>query len=308
MAGKLHIKHKELFVGTFVALALVILLWFMVQLMLKQDFFSATVNLKAFFRNTGNLAAGGKVCIKGIAVGRVDKVRLNDLNQIELDLSVKQKFIGKIRRDSRASIGRENPMMPISDPIVDILPGKPDQLPLKEGDTLLSGQELDLTALISAGTKIVTDVANGKGMVGQILTNDSLGPQLVRLMQNMETLLNQVNAIATRGEKIINEAGTALTTVRGLTEELKPVLAGLPPLMTKVDVLLSQAQPLPAETRALLEKGNNLLSLLTKEQGVLNQVMQDKEIYPQLRQIITKLDSLVTKIDHGKLKVNVDLY
>ena len=152
----------------------------------KQQLFRGTFHLSGVFRDVAGLQAGNNVRLSGINVGTVENINLVSDTSVRVEILVDENTRKFIKKDAVASIGSEGLM---GNKIIIINPGTGGKMeignndiiqtiqPINMDDILISlKSSIDNTTIITSNlTKITGSVQSGKGTLGRLLTDKSLG-------------------------------------------------------------------------------------------------------------------------------------
>jgi phospholipid/cholesterol/gamma-HCH transport system substrate-binding protein len=132
MAAKF--KHLEKIVGVFLTVVILVVIAVIVIIGREQRWFEKQkIYSTKFFRGEG-LSPGMIVGIKGIQIGEVKTVYLNEDNWIEVTFSIYEEYADRIRKDSVVKINA--PL--IGSKVLEIIPGGEDMPVLETGSLIWS--------------------------------------------------------------------------------------------------------------------------------------------------------------------------
>ncbi len=264
-----HLANAKL--GIFIFLGSVLLVILIFLLGNKDQLFTSTFTIKAYFQNTEGLRNGAPVRFGGIDVGAVKSISIvNDTTgRVEVSMRIKSDVKRFIKKDSRASIETEGL---VGNKVVMVSMGSESSDEVSDGGFILSKEPLTFADIIAetqgimAYTKdmtksladILQKVSSGQGTIGKIIYDDQL-----------------YNA-ATSLTKSADESMTSLTgdmkQVIGLFDELgqgvKDVVANVNSIVTRIDTVLQGV----SEGRGLL---GSLVSDKGKEGKSLNKILEN---------------------------------
>jgi phospholipid/cholesterol/gamma-HCH transport system substrate-binding protein len=162
----------------------------------KQNLFGSTFRISGIFNNVSGLKVGNNVRFSGIDVGTVENIIITSDTTVRVDMVIEESTRKFIKKDAKALIGSEGLM---GNRLVNILPGSPNNKIVQDGDAILTEKPLDVDAVISklsATTEntsvitenlavITTDLREGKGPLGRLITDESMGNELAQTLKNM---------------------------------------------------------------------------------------------------------------------------
>jgi phospholipid/cholesterol/gamma-HCH transport system substrate-binding protein len=152
----------------------------------KQQLFRTTFHLSGVFRDVAGLQAGNNVRLSGINIGTVENISIVSDTSVRVGIIIDESTRKFIKKDAVASIGSEGLM---GNKIIIINPGTGGKMeignndiiqtiqPINMDDILISlKSSIDNTTIITSNlTKITGSVQSGKGTLGRLLTDKSLG-------------------------------------------------------------------------------------------------------------------------------------
>lgn len=263
-----HRKYRNLFVGLFIAVPLMVLPVFLIYTFFSSDLFAKWDYLYVKYETAGGVAPNGAVTILGMNVGRIEDVSLNPGGFVDVKLKIKREYMPYVRRDSRARLQQKN--VAIGDWEIDITRGTVGSLPAQSGDTLASevqapiAKTLDqVTKTVETLQKILQNILDGKGTVGRLIKEDTLINAANSIARNanglvlraygtlgrVDTILVKVAAIGEKGKGIADsvaglasKVGRLITDVNSLVGSIQTSAKDIPSLMNRVQTDLSEVE------------------------------------------------------------------
>ena len=178
----------------------------------KQQLFVRQVGFNAKFVHVGGLVAGAPVWLNGVVVGSVEDVALPpDPTQREILVTflVDAKMARRVRADSRVTI---RTLGLLGDRYLEVSSGSPSQPKLKQGSEVESVELTDVSAVLSQGGDVVTNVLaisgslrrilerveHGEGLIGELTMNPESGKvtvaRFISLLEQLDGLLRDVRS------------------------------------------------------------------------------------------------------------------
>jgi phospholipid/cholesterol/gamma-HCH transport system substrate-binding protein len=178
-------SHK-IKLGIFISLGIALFIVGIYFIGEKQQLFRGTFHLSGVFRDVAGLQAGNNVRLSGINVGTVENISLVSDTSVRVEILVDENTRKFIKKDAVASIGSEGLM---GNKIIIINPGTGGKMEIENNDIVQTIQPINMDdILISLKTsidntsnitgnlsKITGSVQSGKGTLGRLLTDKSLG-------------------------------------------------------------------------------------------------------------------------------------
>lgn len=180
---------KQVKVGVFVAIGLIVLITSIFMLGASQSMFSKVIEVKTYFDSVQGLNVGGVVSFSGLKIGNVELISYNDQkNLVEVILKIDQEFQNKIKTDSRVEIRTQGAL---GDKYIYVTPGKEGTL-VKNGDTLESDYGNDIISVLtkrgSESEKIFDILDDLKKITGSLAAQNKLPAVISKLDSTMDHL------------------------------------------------------------------------------------------------------------------------
>lgn len=268
----------------------------------KQDMFNKTVTINALFKNINGLQAGNNVRFSGIDVGTVKKIEIINDSTIKVEMMIEDKILSHIKKDALASIGSDGL---VGNMIVNIVPGKNSQIPVNEGDIILTENRVtteeimktlsstsDNANLITANlVQITNQITSGKGTVGMLINDSSLSDDLKQTMYYLkitskgtsESVAN-LNKIITQLDNKNNVVGVLKDTA--VANNIKKVITNLEKSSDQIDKVVTNL--------------NSTITNMKDGKGAINYLSNDPKLVKQI-------DSTMIKINQASTKLNENL-
>jgi len=201
---------RELAVGSFAALALLVLSLAVMSIGTDSELFVDSVEYRVLFPDAGGLRVGSPVKLSGVQVGSVRSIALPAdpaLRAIEVVLRVESRFAPRIRQDAKASV--KYLQLVSGEKYVEISQGSEAAPPLAIGAALQveEGPEIfeqgadiaqSLTEVIAALNDILRPLREGEGLLGELIQDPNFGKEgLARLkgtLENLEAITSDLRA------------------------------------------------------------------------------------------------------------------
>jgi phospholipid/cholesterol/gamma-HCH transport system substrate-binding protein len=292
---------SELKIGVLTIFAIVITAITIVMLMGGRGFFWQRYSLKARFINVAGLKSGSPVRIAGVEVGSVEDVDLAGA-EAEVTFQVNENRRNVITTESVATLGS---VSLLGESAVDITPST-QGTPLSEWGYVRSGppsaQIADLTTKANEGvqamTKIMTDISDGRGTVGRLMTDDRLYTDLQQFVNAANDMAQSVRQGRGTVGKLLNDPRTAdaleqsLTNIEQLTRRINAGEGSLGKLL-KDEAFSNSLTGATTNIRQLTDRIN-------KGEGTVGKLMTDDALFNRMNSVTTRLDELVTRLNEGQ--------
>ena len=163
----------------------------------KQQLFRGTFHLSGVFRDVAGLQAGNNVRLSGINVGTVENINIVSDTSIRVEILIDENIRKFIKKDAVASIGSEGLM---GNKLLIINPGTGGKKEIENNDIVKTIQPINLddifvslktsidnTSNITSNlSKITGTIQSGKGTLGRLLSDKSLGQTIDSTFVNLK--------------------------------------------------------------------------------------------------------------------------
>ena len=290
-------KNKELIVGSFTAMAL-LMLYVGFNYLKGIDFFSSSSKYYVIYDNVDELAVSNPVYVNGFKAGRVSDIRIlqnrNNRVLVELDLDA-----DIVLGDSTKAIlnsdflGTKSILLAI---------GKVDA-PLHSGDTLISEVAKGLLDVFAASAEPVADnLQTTMRKLNVVLDN------LARNSQRLDTLFMKlnytpglINRTLTTTNGTIQEVSLAFKDIsadlKGTMNELQPTLRNFKTISDSLkDLRLNRTL---SKTEKAITDLSEVLAKFKSGDNTASKLMTDDSLYNNLNKVLLNLDSLAQHFNNN---------
>ncbi len=239
-------KHLEKIVGVFLTLVVLVIVVVVIFVGKERRWFEKQYEFTTKFLRGEGIKAGLVVAIKGIQVGEVKYVFLNEDNWIEVRFTVYEEYAGRIRQDSAIRV--QSPL--IGSKVIEIIPGGKDKLPLESGSYIWS-QDTD------EGARIIQERAK-----------EEKPDELTRIMRNVEKLTYNLSDSEGNLEQSLKKVQNFFELLSSKEGSLNKTLASLEAITRSIEEKEGSIGKLMGDDYELY---NNIISILEK----VNTIMDD---------------------------------
>jgi len=264
-----HLEGAKL--GLFVFLGTVLLVVAIFLVGSKDSLFSDSIFIRTYFDNVEGLRTGSSVRLNGLSVGSVSNVRLMEMNQykVEVTMRVNKDVKQFIRLDSEAAIETEGI---IGSKIVTITPGSKENATIEDGGVIMSKAPVNMSQIIAETqsimgyvkdlmkdfSEVVGKVNKGEGTMGKLVNDEDLYYEAVR---------------------IVKSADTSLVTMVDKLDRMSGFVIGLG---TGIEDIVGNVDSAAIDLR-------NLISRIESGEGALGAMIADKSVYDSIRTVVNNL-------------------
>jgi phospholipid/cholesterol/gamma-HCH transport system substrate-binding protein len=282
------------------------------------DIFARRYEVITLVPSAQGLRTGASVTLAGQHVGQVAAIefippaqKIGD-NNLLLRLAISERVRDQIRTDSRAFLRTQGLL---GDKFIDIAPGSPGAAILVDGDTVPTGETVDLdemmaraaTAIDSAllvlsGVRQVTEgVARGEGTLGRLLTEEQLYTELIATTASLRRTLQELNrADGTFGRLMRDPA--LYESMTGAVARLDSVGAmvlhsdGTIGQLLRTDTLHRSMLGTVARADTAVASIAQFLSQMTEGDGTIQRLFTDPALYDEVLRAIVDVQNLINAI------------
>jgi phospholipid/cholesterol/gamma-HCH transport system substrate-binding protein len=231
--------------------------------------FAQKITVTTYFTNSLGLKSGAAVNLNGVTVGTVKRVDLTAVPErhktpVQVTMQLKTKFLSGLHTDSLAEL---TSMGALADTVIDIdsqhAMGPPLQdgaeLPTLNAPTVLNlkaGQDTmnDMHQLMGRLDTVVDQVENGKGSIGQLMSNPNLTKEAAATIGKVHDVSAKLNHTDSTAGKLLNDhsisnrMASLSSDVQGVERSFSKLTNG--PLQDGIATAQAQANSLTAEVNA----------------------------------------------------------
>lgn len=296
--------------GIFVVSGIVLFLITVFFIGNENNVFNKTFQAFAIFKNVEGLKEGDNVWLSGVKIGTVKDVNIVAEGKVIVELSLKDKQNQFIKSNATAFIGSDGL---VGNKIVVIRPGNATQT-IHDADTINSASPTDTQELINIAkdvgenTRSLTDnlkilsqkVANGQGVVGELLNNGAIAAELRSAVTNFRTTTEKTAQASqdlqamvykfNHGDGLINR----LATDTSLADVFDQALANVKQVSKNSAEMSRNLE----EVVAKLNSGDNAIGVLLADTAFANKMRVTLE---NAKSASIKLDDNMEALQHNFL-------
>ncbi len=245
-------RYADRIVGIFILVALSFVLFMLIVAGVNRQWFAHKYHYYSRFSSAAGLSVGKAIDFKGIEVGSVKSISLNDENTIDAEIVIYEAYIDKLRPNSVLEL--------TSNPLglgggLTLYPGNNDLPRPEEGAFIPSTQFPEGKRLVEEG---YTLKEGGSDMVGELLAS------VPELLDHVDQTVVSVNSLI-------------LTLDRSLQGD--PAAGPVGSILWDVDGLVGEAEGLVNQLASLigqLEDAEHILPALVGTEGVVGGLFSDE--------------------------------
>jgi len=264
-----HLEGAKLGIFIFIGTILLVLAIFLIGS--KDSLFSDNIFIKSYFDNVEGLRTGAAVRLNGLNVGSVSHVRLLEINQyrVEVTMRINRDVSQFIRLDSEAAIETEGI---IGSKIIVITPGSKGNATILDGGVIMSQSAVNMNQIILETQDIMTYMKELTREFAQVLGKINKGEGTIGKLVNDDQLYLET-------VKIVQSADTSLNTMVDRLEKMSGFIIGLG---TSVEGIVGNVDSAAIDLR-------NLISSIEEGEGALGALIADQSVYDSIKTVVQNL-------------------
>jgi len=296
-------NRKAIIVGIFLALGLIIFIVGVLTLGSAQKTFNKSIHVSAIFDDVAGLKKGNNVWFSGVKVGTISDVHFTGPSQVDVKMSIDEASQPYIHHDAGVKIGSDGL---IGNKIIVIEGGSPHAPVVQDGDVLqaekvastddmlktLQQNNENLLSITKDFKELSHKILQGKGTVGALLADSTMGNQLKNTMRNLEATSQSAARMAVQ----LDNFGKKINTKGGLADKFLTDTV----TFNKIQGAVAQLQKTVANANELTQNLNTASKKLTTTDNALGVLLNDPKGAEQVR---TSLNNL----QQSSIKLNDDL-
>ena len=325
-SSKQSVSFRQLRVGVFVLVTIVILIFLVLNASGDINPFSRKLHLKSRFVDANGLRDGSEVRLAGVKVGKVERITLlppsdvPNAPRVEALLTIDSTIDGqpasqRIRSDSTAQQG--SPSLLGNEMLINITPGTAAGSPVQEGAILPSSSSNTVNDFATSGTDlaqrlsklsdeisgIVKDVKDGKGTVGRLFNDEALYNNLNATIRETEDVMTQVRSGNGSAGRFINDpalynnANEIALSMKAIAADLRAGRGTAGRLLTD-DELYVRINRTADRLDKAVDQVNGIITDINTGHGTLGKLIKDEQVYNDTRAAIARFNTTAERIDN----------
>lgn len=272
---RLSYSAQERLAGTFVLLAVGLLVWLLITSQKTQNLFEDEITLYATMSSIQAVNKDTNVIISGLDVGTVTDINIDDNNQVIITMSILQKYQKLIRTDSTAEL-LDFKFAMLGKSVIEISVGSPKLPVIKNGSTLVIKESFNLVQLLTKFEPVLITMQDSIERVNAIL--QAIDPKQVSAnIDNLESISSNLKAITQQIRQGEGLAGNAIynnnmkdnvlsTTenLKVLTERSKGIIEQTSALLISIQKQVDQLPEITEKVKPLLDEADKTIKATQK--------------------------------------------
>ena len=288
---RLSYSAQERLAGTFVLLAVGLLVWLLITSQKTQNLFEDEIILYATMSSIQAVNKDTNVIISGLDIGSVSDVNIDDENHVIITMSILKKYQKLIRTDSTAELLNFKFAL-LGKSVIEISVGSPQLPVIKDGSTITIKESFNLVKLVAKfepvlitmqdsikkmnailqaidpqqiGTNvsnlesissdlkiIINQVRQGKGLAGNAIFNKDMQDDVLVTTENIRLLTEQTKGIILQTKTLLESIQVQVDEIPELTEKIKPLLDDADKTMKATQQIWPLSSSMPKDNKQTL--------------------------------------------------------
>ncbi|HLF53047.1 MlaD family protein [Flavobacterium sp.] len=293
---------QKIRLGLFVIIGLLIFVLAVYFIGNEQKMFGKTDRLEAVFNNVSGLQLGNNVRYSGINVGTVREIEMINDTTIRVNMLIDKAIFRHIKKDAIATIGSDGL---VGNVIINIIPGKGSEPPVKPGDLIRSVNRIRTDDILNTLNvtnqnaaqltvdllKITKEITQGKGTVGLLINDSIMAKDLKQTMRYLKLTSRGTSESVANLNKLI----TALNKKDNVVGVLKDSAVA-----NKIKTVVSNLDKSSNEIEKAITNLNATIVNIKDGKGALNYLSNDPKL-------VGKIDSTMTNINEASSRLNQNM-
>ena len=320
------ISLSQVRVGIFVLIAIVVLVFLILNASGDINPFAKKLHVKARFVDANGLREGSEVRLAGVRVGKVERIVLLEPSpvpgapRVEAQLTIDSNIDGRpaserIRTDSQAQQG--SPSLLGNEMLINITPGSAVGKPIDDGALLPSSSSNTVNDFATSGTDlaqrlsklsdeingIVKDVKDGKGTVGRLFSDEALYNNLNATILETEDVMKQIRSGDGSAGRFINDpqlynnANEIAVELKAIADDLRAGRGTAGKLLTD-DEFYTRINRTADRLDKSVDQINLIIADVNAGKGTLGKLIRDEQIYNDARAAIARFNTTAERVDN----------
>lgn len=296
-------NRRGAIVGLFIAAGLFILILGIFTLGGQQKTFVSGLRITARFSDVSGLIKGENVWFSGVKIGTIKKITFSGMHQVDVEMNIDGAVQKYIHKNSGAKISSEGF---IGNKNVVIDGGTADAPIIQNGDVLMADKMLstddimktlqqnnqNLLSITGNMKKLTSQIVEGKGLVGALLTDSSMATRFRGIVQGLQNTTESTQRMAMS----LNRLSNKMNTKGGLADKVFTDTT----VFNRLQNSATEFQAAGAKANTLVENLDRASNKLNSNDNALGLLLNDQQAASQLRTTINNLQT-------GSVTLNEDL-
>jgi phospholipid/cholesterol/gamma-HCH transport system substrate-binding protein len=258
------------------------------------------------FKTAGNLKASSVVKISGVPVGKVERIRLADVEKVIVSVTLPDKIVPKVDATAKiVAVGF------VGDAAIEFNPGDAPQS-LTRDRVIIGFQEGGITDVAQTLADRADSVLLGAQHIVNKRTADELYATLTALQGTLKAAERTMGVYGDANKGPTAQLTRTMASVEQLTARLDSTLANpaLSRTLNRADTLTANLASMTAQLTSTGARLDTLLLGMNQGRGTLGKFATDTGFYTDIRKLSQSMQQLLDELKKhpGKVPVTVKLF
>ena len=267
---RLSYSAQEKLAGTFVLVAVGLLVWLLLSSQKTQNLFEEEITLYATMSSIQAVNKDTNVIISGLDIGAVTDVDIDDENNVVITMSILKKYQKLIRTDSTAELLNFKFAL-LGKSVIEISVGSPQLPVIEDGSTLVIKESFNLVQLVAKFEPVLVTLQDSIKKINDIL--QAIDPQKIgENLSNLDSISNDLKVITHQirqgkgvaGNAIFNEdmqddVVTTTANLKQLTEQTRGIIEQTRLLLISLQQQVDEMPELTDKVKPLLDEADKTI-------------------------------------------------
>lgn len=267
---RLSYSAQERLVGSFVLIAVAILVWLLITSQKTQDLFEEEVILYGTMDSPQAINKDTNIIISGLTIGTISDINIDDNNHMLVTMLILKKYQKLIRTDSTAALLNFQ-FAQLGKSVIEISIGSPQLPVIKEGSTLKIKETFNLVNLVSQFEPVVIALQNSINKMDKILQVID-PPKVENSISNLESISNDLKAISSQiyqgkglagnivfNDQIQQDVTTSTENLKDITEQTQVIIEQTKKLLKSIQLQVNELPEITKKIKPLLDQADKTI-------------------------------------------------
>ncbi len=296
-------RSQNLRLGIFVITGTILFVVAVYLIGQRQEMFTKTFRVSAYFQNVSGLQKGNNVRYAGIDIGTVHDIEMVNDSTIRVSMNIIEKITEHVKKNAIATIGSDGL---VGNMIVNIVPGEGSAPRVDDGDTIDSYSKIgadDILSTLSVTNenaailtadllKITNAMVEGKGTLGMLVNDTLMAKNLQQTVINLKTASYNANNAIKELNTVVSSFSNENSVFGALVNDAENG--------EKIKGIISNLEESTVEMDKAVNNFNTLIEDFKSSEGTYNYLVKDTSLVNTLR-------STMENIDEGTARFNENM-
>lgn len=292
--------RRNILVGLFIFLGLVIFIVGIFTLGGQQKTFVKSLRVNAVFSDIGGLKPGNNVWFSGVKIGTVKTIKFYGNSQVEVSMRIEQSAQAYIRKDASAKLSSDGL---IGNKLIVIFGGNPKTAEIEDGDILQVQKDLstddimktfqennqNLIGITSNFKQLSADMVKGKGTAGALLADSNLANSFRAIVMNLQKTTKTSAALAGQ----LSAFSSKLNTKGGLADKMLTDTS----VFNKLSATADQLKQTAAKASVITDNLSKASNKLNSSDNAMGLLLNDAKTAEQVKTTMGNLQESSVKLN-----------